>query len=228
LVTLAPILLTAAFAFGSPEPASCPVMDSPPALRVDIDIAQPEINHSQSRAQLKQFNIATPSPYGHDSNVHVNGLMRGSIGIQTKLELSWQRNDDESVNCTWFQRVDIKLTLKPTIYIAREILKNSCMYREVLNHEYKHYKTDYDIAQDYRIIFQKELGDFIRQTGVIGPYGKEQQKQVKNDMAKHLEKRIEALSDRIKFERIKRQSAIDSRTEYDRVMVACKGEAASF
>jgi hypothetical protein len=209
--------------FGSPQQDAsiCQKPAAPTSIRVDVNIDSPDVNHSTSRASLKQFEIATVSPYGNGTNVHVNGLMRGAITLDTQFSLAWQKNTDESVNCSWYDHVNLTLKLKPVIYVASEIPNDSCMYREVLNHEYKHYQTDYNISKDYQVIFQDELQNFLQQADVIGPYGKDDQEKVKIELTKRLDKVISAVNDRMKVERIKRQSMIDSREEYERVAHAC-------
>lgn len=225
MILLTPLLVSTAITFSPTGGATCPQPETPPAIRVNVEVTQPVVDHTKPRAQLKQVQVATASPYGNGDNVHVNGLMRGAITLETQSALAWQRSRDESVNCSWYNHVNIKLSLKPTIFVAAEIPQQSCIYREILNHEFKHYQTDFNIAKDYQVIFQDELKQFVDNTPVIGPYTKEQQSSVRRDLMNKLEKVIQTVNDRMKIDRIKRQSMIDTRQEYERVARACGGEA---
>ena len=205
--------------------ATCDQPAQSPSIHIEVEADQPNIDHQRSRIELKQFNIATVSPYGTEQNVHVNGLMRGAITIETQMAIAWQRSATGGDNCFWYDHIRVNLKLRPVIYIAREIVKDTCLYKEVLRHEYKHYDVDYTTAKDYQIILQNELESFIRQTGVIGPYSQTMGEQAKNELARRLEMKIQSINDRLKFERVKRQSIIDTRQEYERVARACKNEA---
>lgn len=220
MILSAPLYVAGILSFGAPQ-ATCPALTTPPVIRVEMNVAQPGIDHTLPRSQLKSFEITTVSPYGNGADVHVNGLMRGAIVLESQMSLAWQRSRDESVNCSWYESVVLHMKLNPTIFVAREIPANSCLYREVLNHEYRHYQTDFNITREYQVILQNELQRFVTQAGVIGPYSKAQQESIKNDMAGRLEKTIQAVNDRMKAERIKRQALIDTRDEYERVMSAC-------
>ena len=200
---------------------ACEAPETKPSLRVDVEIDTPGIDHAHSRDALKQFNISTASPYAHGSAVHVNGVMRGSISVETKSMLAWQRTSDGKENCFWYDRVNLLLKLDPTIYVAQEIPQGSCLYREVLAHEYKHYSVDYAIAKDYQVLFQDELERFLQQTPFVGPFPENEKQQAQDMLAKQLEARIKVIHERLNTERINRQGAVDSLAEYERVAQAC-------
>lgn len=202
----------------------CVVPSETPTLHVEIDASHPVIDHTKQRVALKNFDIATISPYGHEQNVHVNGLMRGSITTETKMGIAWQRLSNGEDNCHWFNTIDLTLKLSPTIFIASEIPETTCLYREVLKHEYTHYKTDLQIAQDYQAVFQQEIANFMRQTGVIGPFPAAMQPQAKQELVRRLEAVVHIVSERMNADRIRRQALIDTREEYERVVRACPGD----
>jgi hypothetical protein len=228
VIQLPVLVLNAAFAVAAPNVEACRLTDmQEPALRVEVKVDEPKIDHSLARARLKTFDIATASPYGNGADVHVNGLMRGAITLQTNMTLAWQGTRDGSINCFWYNRVNLDITLKPTIYVAKEIIKDTCMYREVLNHEYKHYDVDYALARDYQVIFQDEVERFLKGNGIVGPVTATQKTAAQKELANRLERTIQAVNDRMKADRIKRQSLIDTRAEYERVVKSCAGTPAA-
>lgn len=217
-VSVSTYLITPVFA------SPCTPPEKPPSIRIDVRADDPYIDHSLARQNLKSFNIATKSPYGADKNVHVNGLMRGAIELETQLSIAWQRNSAGEDNCFWYDHIVVNLKLKPTIYIASEIPANSCLYREVLRHEYKHYDVDYATSKDYQVIFQEELERFIRQIGVIGPFTSQHGDQPKQILAQRLEILVASINERMKHERVSRQAKVDTLEEYTRVAASCPGE----
>ena len=225
MIVLAPLYLTTAFAFGMPQNISCTAPDKTAEYRVDLDVARPVIDHTVTRDRLKTFETATVSPYGNNQNVHVNGLMRGAISTESRMALGWQRTQDNAVNCFWYDNVSLKITLKPIIFIAREIPEGSCSYREVLNHEYRHYETDYKIAEEYQVIFKNELDRFLKTASVVGPYPRGQQEQVQQQLGQRIEQLVKSVNQRLDTDRKNRQALIDTRAEYERVAHACAGRS---
>ncbi len=204
--------------------AQCLQPQQQPIMRVDLDADQPIIDHMQPRQNLKQFQIATVSPYGAGQNVHVNGLMRGAITLQSQTAIAWQVQQNGSDTCYWFNNININLKLNPTIYIAREIIKDSCLYQEVLKHEYQHYNVDLRVAQDYQLVMQDEIQRVMQHTGVIGPFQSQFEAQAKAELMKRLEAVLTTVNERMKNDRIKRQSLVDTREEYERIVRACPGD----
>lgn len=205
-----------AFAAGS-----CLPPDKAPSVVVHIDIRQPMIDHTQARDRLKTFDVATVSPYQESRHVHVNGIMRGTISLETQSAVAWQYTRDGAQNCFWYDQIEVILRLNPTIYIANEIPYASCLYKEVMEHEFKHFNTDFQIAKDYQTVLERELGQLIQRVGVIGPYVRDMGMKPKDDLLHRLELVVGSVSERMKKDRLDRQAKIDTREEYDRVAAAC-------
>lgn len=199
----------------------CAPPQKPPSIVVHVQARQPVIDHTLTREDLKRFQVATVSPYEDSNNVHVNGIMRGSISVETQSGVAWQYSGSGDDNCFWFDQIEVTLRLSPIIYIAREIPYGSCLYKEVMLHEYKHFETDFKVAKDYQIILDSELGRMTRQIGVIGPFARDAGMRPKQDLLKRLDVTVSGISERMKNDRLRRQALIDTREEYDRVAAAC-------
>jgi hypothetical protein len=203
---------------------ACEPPGTMPALRVDLRVDPPRVDHSRSRDKLQSVSTATESPYAPGAKVHVNGVMRGAVTLETKSTLAWQKTPDRlggNKNCFWFDGVTLVMKLSPTIYIARELKKGSCLYNEVAAHEYRHFAIDQEIAQNYKIAFQDMLKDYLQRVPFVGPYPDSQKKQAQNALSTQLEAEIKKLHDRMKADRIKYQATIDTLEEYERVARTC-------
>lgn len=205
----------------NPAGKRCVAPQKPPSVIVHVQTREPMIDHSLPRSRLKEFNVATVSPYGDSKDVHVNGLMRGAISVGTQSAVAWQHSNNQNDNCFWFDQIEVTLRLNPTIYIAREIPYNSCLYKEVMAHEFQHFNTDFQVAKDYQAIFDRELNRMARELGVIGPYTRDMGMRPKEELLKRLDALVTQISAHMKEDRLLRQARIDTREEYDRIAQAC-------
>jgi hypothetical protein len=204
---------------------ACPNPDEVhPRLRVELQSAPIQYDETRTRADLKKFGTSTASPYAPGTATHTNGLMRGSIALESQSSLAWQGLSDGSHNCFWYEQVTLSIKLAPTIYIAREIEKDSCLYREVLAHETRHVKVDASVAKDYQAIVQDELKHYVAQVGVVGPLGANQKDAMQRKLDAALKAMLQSWSVRIQNERRLRQSQVDTLAEYERIARACPGE----
>lgn len=206
--------------------AACPQPAQPAILQVELGISEPKVDHTLSRRDLKRFDIAVASPYAGlpEHNVHVNGLMRGAITLETTSTLAWQRTRRDDSNCFWYNKAHVMIKLYPTIYLAKEIPESSCLYREVLNHERQHFAVDSQIAREYQATIRNELSRFLQQSTAIGPYASSQNQQAQDFLKKRFEQALAPIYEQLKVERIKRQAAVDTREEYERVAHLCPSE----
>lgn len=193
---------------------------------VEIKAHPVTINHVMSRAKLKSFNVDSKSPFKEENQnlIHVNGLMRGTIDLKTNIAIAWQRTMEDDMNCLWYQNVEVTMSLDPIIYIAREIPQGSCLYGEVLKHEMRHLETDMEVMEDYRMILQDRIDWFLKQAEVEGPYRVNVVPQARKNMSHEFDQLIKEVHTQLQAERIRRQSAIDTLEEYNRVARICPGD----
>lgn len=193
---------------------------------VEIKAHPVAINHVMSRAKLKSFNVDSKSPFKEENPnlIHVNGLMRGTIDLKTNIAIAWQRTMEDDMNCLWYQNVEVTMSLDPIIYIAREIPQGSCLYGEVLKHEMRHLETDMEVMEDYRMILQDRIDWFLKQAEVEGPYRVNVVPQARKNMSYEFDQLIKEVHNQLQGERIRRQSAIDTLEEYNRVAKICPND----
>ncbi len=194
------------------------------AMSVDLAAQNVTINHVMSRDKLRHFNVDTKSPYTNERNIHVNGLMRGTIDLKTNIAIAWQRDRDEGFNCLWYQKIDVTMALDPIIYIAREIPQGSCLYAEVLKHEMKHLEADLKVMSDYQIVLQDRIDWFLKHAQVEGPHHADVLTKARKNMGAKFDQLIKEVHDQLQADRIQRQSAIDTLGEYERVAKTCPGD----
>lgn len=211
----APIVLAMAAACPTPPPTT---------ISVQPTAEQPHIDNTVSKYKLDNFDISTVSPYSHDRTTEVNGLMRGKAEIETNVSVSWRTNKITGEGCFWYKSIDVNIKLAPTIYIAKHIKPDTCMYGEVLEHELKHVNVDRELSNKYVHLFEQNIRNFTRQNREVMPHPAYEAEQIKDKMVAALDKEITRLNGLMQDERLARQARIDTLEEYERVARACIGK----
>ncbi len=201
----------------------CEIKKSPELAVTATDTAL-KIDNSKSKAELNQFDIDTVSPYGRNAQVHVGGLMSGEIKTSSNVSIMSETYPALNAACLLVNKITVKIHVDPTIYIAREYKRGSCMYASVLEHEQKHVRTDRILVNKYTGLIAKALDAEFRKTNyAFGPVRAmnvdEEQRRIS-----HVTSRIvKDLSEKMNEERRILQQKIDTLEEYNRVSNACKG-----
>lgn len=203
---------------------SCSEFRSNPAINVLIDELPVKYDTSKSYAELQNFNIDTISPYGANVQTRVTGLTDGQTYFATEANVRSQTHQIFKTSCLWFEAITVKITIMPTVYLAREQLHNKCRYRSTLEHEMKHVEVTRRMAREYAPEIKKAVMNEVRRIGVVGPGPANQRDSIQADMLQAVNQKISVVIDRMKQEQRARQQAIDSKREYDRLSKMCGGK----
>jgi len=193
-----------------------------PKVKILPSKSRVKYDFTKTKAQLNNVDVDTVSPYGPSHKTQVSGLMSGSI--QVKHETSFMHESYEQLGrgCLYLKQIDVTVHIDPTIYIASEFPKGSCMHSAVLAHEYKHVRVDQLIVNKYSRIIGDAMKRFINQSGTsYGPFESERLPHVQNNIQNSLNKVLRDYSDRMNNERRKKQQAIDSYEEYESIGKRC-------
>jgi hypothetical protein len=119
--------------------------------------------------------------------------------------------------CWYVTEISMTIETHSTIFLAKEIARDSCIWREVMNHEQKHVKLN-------RILFGRLKDDLKPKIAAVAEGGIETSD---GDAAMavfrpKIEKTIDTVLEKFSAAREKRHRAeIDTEAEYDRVDAAC-------
>lgn len=108
-----------------------------------------------------------------------------------------------------------------TLYVAREIPRNTCGFDEVYRHELKHIEVNRSLLQAYAPLVSERLREHLRLNGVIR---QENPDYAVSQLRARLKDIVEKTMQDIDRENTERQSAVDSREEYERISNACGGQ----
>ncbi len=179
-------------------------------------------NYTLSEKQLNGFSIDTKNPYAGNIISDVGGLMKGGIQTEQKMSFGTMTNQKTNEICYWYNTVDVKIHISPTIYIANKFPRGSCMFNAILEHEKKHVVVDREIVNKYAIIIGKTLKDEIAAARIYGPVSKSKESLLGDKMRGRMKEILDNTTKQMSAERQKRQQAVDSLQEYERVNRSCK------
>ncbi|NQZ15005.1 MAG: hypothetical protein HRT94_09315 [Alphaproteobacteria bacterium] len=179
-------------------------------------------DYSKSKNDLERFDIDTVSPYGSEHRTHVGGLMSGQIQLAQQTEFMQEMYDHVGYGCVYIKKIDVKIHIDPTIYIASEYKQGSCKHRQIKKHEKKHVREDQLVVNKYADLVGKDLKAILNAGGYsFGPYKISELLPVQKRLQDKLEQAVKARHAEMQEERQKRQQAIDSKEEYESIAAAC-------
>lgn len=183
-----------------------------------------KFNHTRSSGQLNNYDIDTKSPYARHVKTDVGGLMSGEIAIKSNFNFSLLRYPSSKQTCIWFDHIDIKITIDPTIYIANDHKRGSCRYQSIKHHEMKHIYVDRKLVQKYTQKIKYRVQKAVAKVGVVGPRPDHDVARVQKKMQTYLEEALAPVITAMYEERRELQQDVDSIEEYERVKGQCHEE----
>lgn len=206
---------------GGGQAITCKAAALPP-VRVEPSKSVIQYDHSLTQGQLDRMEIDTVNPYGDHKQTHVGGLMSGEITVEHQIGFVQERYDRLGVSCLYYDSVDVKININPTIYIARENKPGSCRYNAILEHEKKHVEVDRLVVNKYARRIGESVSFALKQYGSsFGPFPVGEIAYAQERLQEYLGGVIKAEVDAMNEERRASQQAIDTIQEYERVRRLC-------
>lgn len=198
------------------------VLPKPVAINVMPRTSKVEYDYSRSLADLQAVDTDTVDPYGLHSNSITQGFMEGQISMKRDVHLDYKTVNRGQQVCLWYKGIDIHLHIDQKIVLAREIRRDSCMRKAVLNHEQKHVDVDRDVvnaaAQRIGAMVYKRLA---KRGFVVGPLPVERAQKTANAMVAFVMDLMQEGYDALVEERAVSQAAVDTMEEYEHVKAQC-------
>ncbi|MFA7276908.1 MAG: hypothetical protein WC043_08905 [Pseudobdellovibrionaceae bacterium] len=195
-----------------------------PKINIKTSTNNITYNYSKSEKDLNQFTISTVNPYGDNVITDVGGLMQGGIETTQNMNYGTLTNRISGQVCYWINSIDVLVHISPTIYIASNFPQGSCMHTAIMNHEQKHIVTDRLVVNKYAQQMGAALQQAVNTQYVFGPVPAGQQADLQKAIGAQLQAVLKTQMDAMKTERMQRQQAIDSLSEYESVQRQCKNK----
>lgn len=194
-----------------------------PQINVKPSKSYVRYDFTKTKAQLNAVDIDTVSPYGPNHQTIVSGLMSGSIQVKHQVAFLNETYKELDQGCIYLKSIDVNVHIDPTIYIAREHPKGTCMHNAVLTHELKHVREDQLIVNKYAKRIGQALVKLVDAQGPsFGPYETARVPFVQQNIQNSITRIMKQFNDQMNEERQRRQQAIDSIEEYESIGKKCK------
>lgn len=195
-----------------------------PVVNVKTDTSRIKWVFSKSQKSLNSADIDTVNPYGNSVITDVGGLMHGGIKMQQRMQFGSLVNPNIKEACMYYSNIDVSFHIYPTIYIASEYPRGSCMHNAIRVHELQHVEIDRQIVNRYAQMVGTAIKAEINRQYVYGPVPSANRAVLQNQMKQRMEGILKKYSAAMDQERRQRQQALDSLSEYERVNHLCDGK----
>ena len=207
------LLLSALFA-PLAAAAECADMPADPAISVRIDAAPVRHDHALSVAALSKIPSESRRA-GMEAYDRTLGLTEANINTNADMKL-FTMPDGQGGFCTTARSATIVVKWTTTVHIASEIQPGSCIDRVVGAHEEKHVAIDAALMPIGRRAIELALTAVIRH-GVAGSTAGQSRQNLQDQARDAVNQAIDAFA----LVRTRRQLALDSPDEYDKVQRTC-------
>lgn len=195
----------------------CPPLPEP-TVRVTTFFEAPAYNFEQPLPRLKDIVAAQASAVFHrDQPV---GFAIGELNFSIMLQTNMIVGTDGRVCARPAEaRIDVGFQHN-SIYVARELARNTCGHAEVLAHEEGHLAIDRKLLAEYQPILQQFTEAAIRKLGIVRATDPEE---ARRRMQNFINDQLELAAGEMNKDRGYRQQAHDNPAEYQRLSAACGG-----
>lgn len=212
---IAPLLLASAIASG------CPSLP-PPRVAVRTNSREVVSDFSLGIGDLNRLSASVDSVSAiHTSGV--GGLTVGSFRVTWATRPRTIQIEGSALSCIWVQSVDVTVDVVPTVYVAREFPAGTCAHRVIWEHELKHVEVDRRVANEELPRLRRDIGRALLNLGALGPLAEADLQAAIIRVVAHVDQAVSTRVAALNEVRRRRQQAIDSPREYDRIAGSCNG-----
>ncbi len=196
--------------------------DEKTKININPRTSDVEYDYTRDLKDIQKTKTDTVDPYGIHSNSITQGFMEGQISMKRAVDLDYKLVNKGKDVCMWYKSIDIDVHIIPKIVIAKEIKRNKCMYKAVLEHEKKHVHVDRMVVNEASKTIGLGLYELLTTKGfAFGPVPREKAQIYANAMVKLIMDTTQKRYEDMTKVRSERQGAVDSLEEYQRVSALC-------
>jgi len=202
--------------------ADCPRARAPV---VNLDAKQSPATYDTTRDLAALQKMQIDNSVHRSSNAITLGAAASRLGIEYQMKFEITRLPTGAY-CVAMTQVDVTIAFTGNnIFIARELPSGSCIYREVLAHENRHFNTDLDVIRDWRARMEMNVQSAVHSIGQVRANSAQAgQTTIQQRLAPILKQQTDALT----ADRMQRQALVDSPREYERIGQSCNGEGQKY
>lgn len=215
-------ILTSLFFFSCPLKAAafdCAQLNSNPAIVFSTSYGKLAYDYTKNNDQI----TAVASRYGiAEKGLFASGLATVNVVWEITVSSMGKVYGDYNV-CVVPTEINVFIGFdQPTIYISRDLAKNSCEYNVVMRHEQTHQQINKSALDYFLPLFQdalEKIADTIKPVTVAHIT---QIDDATNRLTREYNKKLSPLIEVFKNELLTEQSKLDNRTNYQHEKELCK------
>jgi hypothetical protein len=207
-------LLCVASLLSDPALAKSCTPSSRPSIK--IKLVEEKLAHDSAQALQALTRKMRPNEDPTIKSIYSFGLTSVEWRSQANLELTG-RPVDTAAYCWSVAEVSMTITLRSTVFVAKEIERNSCPWREVMNHEQKHVTLNARMFARLPGELKPKIGSAAK-GGILSRDGATAMAAFRPKIERAIAKALDDFS--IAREK-QHRTEIDTKAEYDRVDAAC-------
>lgn len=219
-----PLAASAVFILASASPSPADLCGTQPPAQINVvpRTANVSYDFDSSLKQIQNADVDTVDPYAFHGTTVTQGYMKGSIEPKYSIWLKKITIPKYKAVCVWYDKIEVELNIDPTIVVAKELSRNTCMRNAIIEHELKHVKVDREVVNKYARLMGGKLLDELRSRGfMVGPIPEDRFEEVSAKMKNVVGQILELEFQKMSIERQENQRAVDNLEEYASVNAKC-------
>lgn len=218
---LLPLLLLPTLA----QAQACPAPTHQPVVNLIVTQEPVRYDNTHNIIQLRDLMTRDRSVWATGHGHVPLGLAQVHTTFKSSLEAMVTRLPG-SATCAHLRSVNVEFRFSDsTIFVANDLPRDSCIYREVLAHEHKHVNVDTQLINEWRWRLQQEVERAVMNVGTVRANSADD---AVAQLGARLEPHLKASADAMLAERSRRQALVDTPEEYRRVSHSCNGEVRKY
>jgi len=194
---------------------------APPSVDIAVRLQLDPLSYDFSRDHRELKSLAQCERPGTSGKYL--GLSRSSVSTRFSTRLAVRPMGEAYTGDVISMNVTLRLSGR-TVYIASELPKGSCSFKETMAHEMRHVAVDEELARMFQARLRAALDDILPSvTGVLGSTPQD----IKTTIEARLNHMLERELREMRVMRSDRQAEVDSADEYLRLEESCGGETRS-
>ena len=193
--------------------ARCLADLEPPEVSIETSLGKLRYDFSKSNKSLTRMHVRN---YGGtvSKGSEVRGLASYTLFKQVSFRIQKKTLSDGTI-CVAPEYVQLKIGVQdPTIYISRDLEKDSCDYIVAMRHEQTHLQTIAEIFQYYLPALKESFFNSVRQNRMVSSTQNVDTTQIQEEFKKIYFASLQPVLDKIRADVLEEQAKLDSPENY--------------
>ena len=203
----------------------------PTQYNIALDMPAPVFHFEKSIKQLSKTSredminnwANTPERKVWVEHSYTDGLASGRQSYEASSLMGGTSYSGYGDYCPFFKAINIGITYKTDIYIANDYPQDSCEFQNVVEHEFRHHRTNQRVVQKYITRLKNDLPQMTDQMEAMGYVHYTKIDKRFNMMRDGMSDAIQVYNDAMSEEIDRENAKIDTLEEYKAGGERCKG-----